>query len=363
MMLYQWRGATPNFGDELNSLLWPRLLPDFFDSDPGTRFLGIGSILDDRHGGARIKLVAGSGYGGYERRVALDRSWIIHWVRGPWTARQLGLSPALGLGDPATLLPVVGFPEPGLLDVESPQAGFPQAGSPQAGSPQAGLPQAGLPKAGLPGSAPGNEIGFMPHFETMAYGAWQQAAPLAGVTLIDPRDDPATVLAAIGRCRTLISEALHGVIVADAMRVPWIAIQPLARIHRAKWWDWAATQDIRLTFRHLPASSLRAWAAASGLAGLHRGRALLDRQDKRLRAAAAAAFTGRAAAALRRVATAQPQLSDDVALDRCQTRMQEQIDILRQHPYRGSAIATSLPTRPWRLDRYDGSAFNLGSIG
>ena len=338
MMLYQWRGATPNFGGELNSLLWPRLLPGFFDSDPGTRFLGIGSILDDRHGSARIKLVAGSGYGGYESRAVLDRSWIIHWVRGPWTARQLGLPPALGLGDPAALLPVVGFPEPGLLDAVS-------------------------PKAGLTGAAPGNEIGFMPHFESMAYGAWQQAAPLAGVTLIDPRDDPATVLAAIGRCRTLISEALHGVIVADAMRVPWIAVQPLARIHRAKWWDWAATQDIRLTFRHLPASSLRAWAAASGLAGLHRGRALLDRQDKRLRAAAAAAFTGRAAAALRRVATAQPQLSDDVALDRCQTRMQEQIDILRQHPYRGSDIATSSPTRPWSLARYGGPAFNLGSIG
>ncbi len=323
MMLYQWRGDAPNFGDELNTLLWPRLLPSFFDSDPGTRFLGIGSILDDRHRGARTKVVAGSGYGGYERRAALDRSWVIHWVRGPWTARQLGLPPALGIGDPATLLPVAGFPT----------------------------------------AAPGNEIGFMPHFESMAYGAWQQAAPQAGITLIDPRDDPTTVLAAIGRCRILISEALHGVIVADAMRVPWIAVRPLARIHRAKWWDWAATQDIKLMFRHLPASSLLAWAAASGLAGLHRGRTLLDRQDKRLRTAAAAAFTARAAAALRRVATAQPQLSDDVALNRCQTRMQERIDILRQQPYRGSAIAPSSATSPWRLDRHDGSVFNLGSIG
>jgi len=323
MMLYQWRGKAPNFGDELNSLLWPRLLPDFFDSDPGTRFLGIGSILDDRHRDARTKLVAGSGYGGYERRVALDRSWVIHWVRGPWTARLLGLPPALGLGDPASLLPLAGFPR----------------------------------------VAPGNEIGFMPHFESMAYGAWQEAAPQAGVTLIDPRDDPSAVLAAIGRCRILISEALHGTIVADAMRVPWIAIQPLARIHRPKWSDWAATQDIKLAFRTLPASSLLEWAAASSLAGLHSGRTLLGRQDRRLRNAAASAFVARAAAALRRVATAQPQLSDDVALDRCQTRMRERIDILRQYPYRGSAIATPSSTRQWTLDSYGGTAFNLGSIG
>jgi succinoglycan biosynthesis protein ExoV len=46
MLLYRWQGKARNFGDELNLLIWPRLLPDFFDADPAEMFLGIGSILD-----------------------------------------------------------------------------------------------------------------------------------------------------------------------------------------------------------------------------------------------------------------------------------------------------------------------------
>ena len=88
------------------------------------------------------------------------------------------------------------------------------------------------------------DLGFIPHFESLNRGAWQEVAALAGVTLIDPRDDPLVVLGAISRCRVVISEALHGIIVADALRVPWIAIRPLAPIHRPKWFDWAETLDV-----------------------------------------------------------------------------------------------------------------------
>ncbi len=136
MQLYSWRGAVTNFGDELNLLLWPALLPDFFDRDPAGIVLGIGSVLDCRHVRTVKKVVLGAGYGGYRKPPLLDGSWIIHWVRGPHTAAILGLPAGLGLGDPAMLLPCV----PGLFKATT-------AIAPQ--------------------------IGFMPHFESLARGAWR----------------------------------------------------------------------------------------------------------------------------------------------------------------------------------------------
>jgi succinoglycan biosynthesis protein ExoV len=293
MILYQWRGRVRNFGDELNSELWPRLLPRFFDEDPSVRFLGIGSVLDSRHPACGLKLVAGAGFGGYEAPPCLDKTWIIHWVRGPRTARRLSLPPDLGLGDPAALLPLAGFPRP----------------------------------------PPGNRtIGFMPHFESAAAGTWHAAAAAAGVTLIDPRDAPLAVLAAICRCRVLLSEALHGVIAADAMRIPWVALEPLVRVHRSKWFDWAESLELTIAFRGLKASSLPEWIRASGLASFDQGRRLLDRHAARLATVASEKMTERGAAALRRAAAATPQQSTDAALARSQARMMGALRQLRLAP-------------------------------
>ena len=282
MILYQWRGAASNFGDELNAALWPKLLPDFFDNDPSIRFLGIGSVLDSRHGSAGSKIVAGAGYGGYEPRARLDRTWIVHWVRGPRTARSLGLPESMGLGDPASLLPDAGFAR----------------------------------------AAPtGAHSGFMPHFESMARGDWARAATLAGVELIDPRGDPAEIVAAIGRCRVLLSEALHGAIAADTLRVPWVPMRPLAPTHRAKWADWGDSLGLRIDFAPLVPSSVQ--EAREGW----RGWAPVRPDAARLLDDAA----GSLAAAARRA----PTLSSDAALDRARARMAHRLALLRRDPLAG----------------------------
>lgn len=323
MILYQWRGDTPNFGDELNGLLWPLLMPEFFDSDPAARFLGIGSVLDSRHDGVAAKLVAGAGYGGYEAPAALDRSWIIHWVRGPRTARMLGLDTAAGLGDPASLVPITG----------------------------------------ARASDDRSMVGFMPHFESMTRGHWAEAARAAGLCLIDPRGDPTAIIAAIGRCRVLVSEALHGVIVADALRVPWIAVRPLAPAHRPKWLDWADSLDLRVAFRTLTPSSLLEHALRLPMASRRPGRFLLSSHGARLHAAGRLRLVERAAAALRRIALERPQLSGEAALARAQDRMQERIVALRRSPFRGTVGFQIMSGRPSCLRVEDEFAYHPASTG
>jgi len=323
MILYHWSGQARNFGDELNTMLWPALLPNFFDADPAERFLGIGSVLDSRHDDVRVKLVAGAGYGGYEAPTRLDRSWVIHWVRGPRTARMLGLDAALGLGDPASLLPLIGAQaDPG-----------------------------------------GTRIGFMPHFESMTRGHWPQAATEAGLTLIDPRGDPAAILAAIGACRVLVSEALHGVIAADALRVPWIAVRPLAAEHRPKWLDWADSLDLRVAFRRLTASSLLEHALRVPLTTRRPIRPILHRHEARLHAACQDRLIARATEALRRIAAEPPQLSDDRALARGQARMRDRIEAMRRNPFRGAVDLRIIARRPSLLRRDDEFAYHPVSIG
>jgi succinoglycan biosynthesis protein ExoV len=304
---YQWRGSQPNFGDELNGLLWPGLLPDFFDQNAREVFLGIGSILDDRHDRAAVKLVAGSGYGGYEACIPLDETWIVHWVRGPRSAHHLGLPLHLGIGDPASLVPLAGLMPP----------------------------------------RENRQIGFMPHFESAARGAWGEVAALTGITLIDPRDDPLTIIAAIGQCRVMISEAMHGVIVADALRVPWIAIRPLVPIHRPKWLDWADAMGLTIEFQELGPSTALERAHLTQLSRFHMGRGVLLRHAARLHRFGRRRHVEQAAETLRAIADVEPRLSRDTALDEAQTRMLEAIAALRRAPMRG-----------WRLGKV-----SVGAVG
>ena len=304
MKLYAWRGETPNFGDELNGLIWPALLADFFDEDDREIVLGIGSVLDRRHAQDRLKIVLGAGYGGYEALPRIDRSWVIHWVRGPLTARKLGLDPALGLGDPAMLWPFAAGTHP---------------------------PVATLGLGGK-GGLGGKPIGFMPHFESLARGAWAESAEAAGLRLIDPRANPRDVLAEIAGCRTLISEAMHGAIIADTLGVPWIAIQPQAAIHRAKWQDWAGALGLSLRFQTLPPSSLYEWASVSPLATHRLGRRAVEYLAASLRRAGSQRLVDHAAAALRRIAGGAGQLSPRSALQRCQERMLTCLDTASRHP-------------------------------
>lgn len=202
--LYYFRCEKPNFGDELNPWLWPRLAPQLLDDDDGELFLGIGTILNDGLPAAPRKLVFGSGYG-YGNPPSIDpEKWRFHCVRGPLTARALGLPPELAVCDPAILLRRLPWP---------------------------------VATRRYP-------VSFIPHWESLDRGHWAQVCEYADVHFIDPTAPVEQVVAEIRGSELVIAEAMHGAIVSDAMRVPWIAVDPQLHMHSPKWLDWCASINV-----------------------------------------------------------------------------------------------------------------------
>jgi hypothetical protein len=288
MKMYFYRGRRPNFGDELNGWLWPRLLPGFFDDDERELFIGIGSTLFDFLPCASRKIVFGAGYGGYTAVPAIDERWRFYFVRGRLTAAALGLDADLGVGDAAILVrSCVARP-----------------------------------------TRKAHRISFMPHWESAADGQWVEASRAAGLHYIDPCDAVENVLTQIQESEVLVAEAMHGAIVADTLRVPWIAVRPIQSPNRAKWHDWASALDLTLRWTRVsPSNALELAMCFTG----HRKRYAGDLRvrGQRLRAIAPGVFKELAARSLARVASRDPSLSSDVAIDRAHTRMLEALDELK----------------------------------
>lgn len=285
MKLSYFQGDPPNFGDEINASMWNHLLPPgFLDEDEGELFLGIGSILWDYWPKAPLKVVAGSGWGGYTQAPDVHNgTWEMLWVRGPRTAAALRLPASLAITDAAVLL----------------------RGTP--------LPP---PRAGI-GAA------FMPHVDSVDRGDWAAVCRLAGVAFLDPRAPVEELLARIRGATVVVTEAMHGAIVADALRTPWVAVRPSHPAHRDKWLDWAESLGLELRPATLPPSSLlEGYTQATGLRGQGRtSRLALSGAHAR---PVDAALQYRAARALRRMAeSVEPQLSRDAAIEEATARSEE----------------------------------------
>ena len=289
MKLFYCKTPTPNFGDELNPWMWSRLLPDFFDGDERELFLGIGSILFDYFPTTSTKIVFGAGYGGYTAPPTIDANWKIYFVRGKRTADQLGLDHSLALGDAAIL----------------------------------------LRSCVAVGAIKQYKVSFMPHWESAIYGDWQAVCSAAGIHYIDPTAMVETVLNDILTSELVISEAMHGAIAADALRVPWIALQPVRGYNRMKWLDWASALDIELRPHALPASNAFEMAS-SWVSESQRWVQRLERRAAKLRHPARNFFVARAAKKLSRIARSSPQLSSDAAMQRAHGGMLEKLDELRR---------------------------------
>jgi succinoglycan biosynthesis protein ExoV len=78
-----------------------------------------------------------------------------------------------------------------------------------------------------------------------------------GFRLISPRLDVLPFLDALAECEFVVTEAMHGAIIADALRIPWYPIRAnsLARegaTSSFKWSDWCGSVGLEFSPLDLP---------------------------------------------------------------------------------------------------------------
>ncbi|HBB31062.1 MAG TPA: succinoglycan biosynthesis ketolase [Cyanobacteria bacterium UBA8803] len=193
-----------NFGDRLNLWLWDQLIPDVIDNDETTAFVGLGTLLNDnlpnktRKAYRKVIFSTGVGYG--SGLPKLDESYKIYCVRGLLSAQALGLPTKLAVTDGAVLVRR-------LLNINNRKV---------------------------------ERFAYMPHYE-MAGEGWRAVCEDLGFGYIDPRWSTEKILSLINQTEVLLTEAMHGAIVADALRIPWVPIVTNPTILAFKWQDWCSS--------------------------------------------------------------------------------------------------------------------------
>jgi succinoglycan biosynthesis protein ExoV len=136
----------------------------------------------------------------------LDGSWKIYCVRGPITAASLNLPKQYAVTDAAALVSTV-------YDAKK------------------------IMRQG---------IAFIPHHASAWNLDWAPICAEAGIRYIDPRLGVDVVLREIAISSAIITEAMHGAIVADAFRIPWMPVVLYDHVLGFKWRDW--TQSLSLSY-------------------------------------------------------------------------------------------------------------------
>jgi len=203
--------VTKNFGDHMNSWLWRRVFPDLIEEQSGDVLVGIGSLIKSdlsKVPGKKIIFGTGSGYGPMPVPEEID-DWNIYFVRGPLTARLLKLPPSKALVDGAWLVDQ-------LEDLRY-----------------------------RPQQRRG--VVFVPHWTTDLYANWRQPCEQAGVEYVSPFLEGSQVFKSIATAEVAVVESLHGAIMADYYRVPWIPVVTRGRVLSFKWLDFC--QSLGLAYR------------------------------------------------------------------------------------------------------------------
>jgi len=221
MQYLYYKSDIPNFGDELNGWLWDKLFPKTTDDN---YFLGMGTVLH-KDNITRFnlqpdltKIVFGTGIRGFNSEFSefIDDTWDIRFLRGPLSALALGNKYPY-ITDGAYAVRQTDF--------------FRQ----------------------IKDSPKKYKVSLMPHFCSVKLFNWEKLCKELGWHYISPCcgvENIEQTLREIAVSEKIISEAMHGAILADIFRVPWARFAyntcyaESIDISEFKWNDWLYSVDL-----------------------------------------------------------------------------------------------------------------------
>lgn len=206
---YSRKHGQSNFGDDINPWLLKKFLPRKLYYSKSECVVGIGTLLNNnllRRIECYNKIhvfTTGTGYGEYDRLVGHSKINYLS-VRGPMTSHALGLQTKKSITDGAILLSELIKP-----------------------------------------TRKKYKITVIPHVNThwMSGKLLESVCFSEGLNYLVPNRNIFEFIDIVNASEMVISEAMHGAILADTLRVPWIPI----KMHHAlefKWQDWCKSMDM-----------------------------------------------------------------------------------------------------------------------
>ena len=187
-------------------------MPDILNEDDRALFVGIGTLINENlvsHKAHKKAIFStGLGYlkGGWSPKKEIN--WKIYCLRGPLTAKALGLSEKLAVTDGGVL----------------------------------------VQKFFKTSSRKIYKYSYMPHkdviWQNSDGGAYKEVCESIGFGFIDPTWDVDKVISCILETEVLLTDAMHGAIVADCLRIPWLPLKVMPDILEFKWQDWCMAMDV-----------------------------------------------------------------------------------------------------------------------
>lgn len=205
MNLIYYKDKNGNFGDDLNPILFEALCNDreFKSEFSNLSFYAIGSIITEKIKKDSV-VVFGTGLRYPYYKIDYSK-WDIFFLRGPLSSSFIGKQEYIS--DAAYCLKTL---RPDLFKSKKKEY----------------------------------KISIIPYFKTYDLFPWKHIGNILGVNIINPSDSVYNIINEIAKSERIIAGAMHGAIIADILRVPWLRLRLFAVNAESyfesdfKWIDW-----------------------------------------------------------------------------------------------------------------------------